>query len=87
VGERNSLRITENSRLATAAPAIVKRMINRRRPRVFRPESPFRKGSKASNIVANAVEDVDGRAPRRSKMFKEQIASSGSKLRFVPAIP
>ena len=48
-----SLRMTEKSRLATAAPAIVQRMISRSRPLVFRPESPFKKGSKASIIIAD----------------------------------
>ena len=38
-------RITLNSRLATAAAAIVQRIISRSKPRVFRPVSPFRNGS------------------------------------------
>ena len=45
------LRITLNKRLATAAAAIVQRMINRRRPLVFRPVSPFKKGSKTSTAM------------------------------------
>ena len=39
------VRMTLNNRLATAAPAIVQRMMRRKRPRVLRPVSPFRKGS------------------------------------------
>lgn len=41
-------RITLNSRLATAAAAIVNRIIRRRRPLVFRPVSPFRNGSRTA---------------------------------------
>lgn len=37
--------MTLNKRLATAAAAMVQRIINRSRPRVFRPVSPLRKGS------------------------------------------
>ena len=40
------LRITLNSRLATAAAAMVQRMMMRSMPRVFLPPSPFKKGSK-----------------------------------------
>jgi hypothetical protein len=39
------IRITENSRLATAAAAIVQRIINRRRPLVFLPVLPSKEGS------------------------------------------
>lgn len=49
------LRITLNKRLATAAAAIVQRIINRRRPRVFRPVSPFKKGSKTSTAMFDAA--------------------------------
>ena len=49
------LRITLNKRLATAAAAIVQRMINRRRPLVFRPVSPFKKGSKTSTAMLDAA--------------------------------
>lgn len=45
------LRITLNKRLATAAAAMVHRMISRRRPLVFRPVSPFKKGSKTSTGI------------------------------------
>jgi hypothetical protein len=38
-----SNRITENNLLATAAAAMVHRMINRRRPLVFLPLSPSKK--------------------------------------------
>jgi hypothetical protein len=38
------VRITENSRLATAAAAIVQRIINRRRPLVFLPVLPSKEG-------------------------------------------
>ena len=37
--------MTLKSRLATAAPAMVHNMIRRRRPLVFRPVSPLKKGS------------------------------------------
>lgn len=37
--------MTLNNRLATAAAAIVHKMISRSRPRVFRPVSPFKNGS------------------------------------------
>ena len=37
--------ITLNKRLDTAAAAMVHNMINRKRPLVFRPVSPFKKGS------------------------------------------
>lgn len=40
-----NLLITLNNRLATAAAAIVQRIISRRMPRVFRPVSPSKKGS------------------------------------------
>jgi hypothetical protein len=42
---KGNILITLKSRLATAAPAIVQRMISRRSPRVLRPVSPFKKGS------------------------------------------
>lgn len=78
---QESLRITLNKRLATAAPAIVKRMISRRSPRVLRPVLPFRKGSIASATMFDAADDMDGLLP----MFKEQIVHSGSETSFLPA--
>ena len=39
------LRITLNNRLATAAAAMVQRIMMRSMPRVLRPPSPLRKGS------------------------------------------
>ena len=42
--ESIDLLMTLKSRLATAAAAIVQRIITRRNPRVVRPLSPFRKG-------------------------------------------
>ena len=45
ISSLGDLLITLNKRLDTAAAAIVHKMINRRRPRVFRPVSPFKKGS------------------------------------------
>lgn len=47
--------MTLNRRLATAAAAIVQRMISRSRPRVFRPESPLKKGSMESAIILNSI--------------------------------
>ena len=41
-----NLRITLNKRLATAAAAMVQRMISLSKLLVLRPESPFRKGVK-----------------------------------------
>ena len=46
------IRITENSRLATAAAAIKHRIVNRRSPRVFLPVLPLKKGS---SVVADIV--------------------------------
>jgi hypothetical protein len=40
------IRITLKRRLATAAAAIVRRMMIRNRPRVLRPELPFSKTSR-----------------------------------------
>lgn len=47
--------MTLNRRLATAAAAIVQRMISRSRPRVFRPVSPLKKGSMESVIILNSI--------------------------------
>lgn len=55
VGDGEDLRITLNKRLATAAAAIVHRMINRSRPLVFRPVLPFKKGSKTSTAMSEFV--------------------------------
>lgn len=67
--------MTLNRRLATAAAAIVQRMISRSRPRVFRPVSPFKKGSMDSiainglrlevlNMVFSWIEEGDGNTTR-----------------------
>lgn len=53
-----ALLITLNRRLATAAAAMVQRMINRRRPRVFRLVSPFKKGSISG--LAMSKEELGG---------------------------
>lgn len=53
------LRMTLNKRLATAAAAIVHRMINRSRPRVFRPVSPFKKGSNAAAVIVGVAEVLE----------------------------
>ena len=47
------LLITLNRRLETAAAAMVQRIINRRRPRVFRLVSPFKKGSINAGAIFN----------------------------------
>lgn len=50
-GPKNSL-MTLNNRLATAAAAIVHKMISLSSPRVFRPVSPFKNGSiKVADIL------------------------------------
>lgn len=61
------LRITLNSRLAIAAAAIVQRIIIRRRPRVLRPLSPFRKGSNPAATIVDAVDELDGCRQGRSQ--------------------
>ena len=66
---RESLRMTLNNRLATAAPAIVVRMISRRRPRVFLPVFPFKKGSRAAATIFDAAKYVIELSPS----IKEQI--------------
>ena len=50
------LLITLNNRLETAAAAIVHRMINRRRPLVFRPVLPLKKGSIEATAMASRCE-------------------------------
>ena len=52
--EIRDLRITLNSRLATAAAAMVQRIIIRSIPRVFLPPSPFKKGSKPVVAMLNS---------------------------------
>ena len=47
--------ITENNLLATAAAAIVHRMSTRRRPRVFRPDSPSKKNLAPGMSVSTAI--------------------------------
>jgi len=44
-GDKAHLRITENRRLAIAAAAIVHKITNRRRPLVFLPVFPSKRGS------------------------------------------
>ena len=50
-----SKRITENSLLATAAAAMVHRMIRRSRPRVLRADSPLRKKSAPGGDATSAA--------------------------------
>ena len=50
--------MTLNSRLATAAAAIVKRITSRSRPRVFRPVSPLKKGSTEAGGIADGVDEA-----------------------------
>ena len=47
--------MTLNRRLATAAPAIVHRIINRSKPRVFRPVSPLKNGSIEAAVIFNKL--------------------------------
>jgi hypothetical protein len=49
--------ITENNRLETAAAAIVQRMTNRRRPRVFLPVIPLKKGSSVTAVMMVVVKE------------------------------
>jgi len=46
-----NIRITEKRRLETAAPAIRHRMVSRRRPRVFLPVLPLKKGSTVGSMA------------------------------------
>ena len=63
--------MTLNSRLATAAAAMVKRITNRSRPRVFRPVSPFKKGStEAGGIVNDGIKGIE-EDPGVSRGFSE----------------
>lgn len=57
------VRITLNKRLDTAAAAMVHNMINRKRPRVFRPVSPLRKGSIDVDAIAKDQRDEWGALP------------------------
>jgi hypothetical protein len=50
-----SNRMTENSLLATAAAALVHRMIRRSRPRVLRPDSPLKKKSAPPGDATSAA--------------------------------
>lgn len=50
-----SKRMTENSLLATAAAAMVHRMIRRSRPRVLRPDSPLKKKSAPPGDATSAA--------------------------------
>ena len=52
------IRITLNKRLDTAAAAMVQRIINRKRPRVLRPVSPFRKGSMDVDVIPKGQREV-----------------------------
>lgn len=82
-----SLRITLNSRLAIAAAAIVQRIIIRRRPRVLRPLSPFRKGSNPAATMINAVGEFDGCRQGRSQKSERTDRVCGLKLSFPPRPP
>jgi hypothetical protein len=50
-----SKRMTEKSLLATAAAAMVHRMIRRSRPRVLRPDSPLKKKSAPPGDATSAA--------------------------------
>ena len=50
-----NVRITENSRLETAAAAIVQRMTSRSSPLVFLPVLPFNKGSSVAAVMMAVV--------------------------------
>ena len=77
-----SLRITLNSRLAIAAAAIVQRIIIRRRPRVLRPVSPFRKSSNPAATIVDAVGEFDGCRQGRSQKSERTDRVCGLKLSF-----
>ena len=61
--------MTLNSRLATAAAAMVQRMMIRSIPRVFLPPSPFRKGSRP---VVDMVDRVGAAIAGRIKLSKDR---------------
>ena len=77
------LRITLNNRLATAAAAMVQRMMMRSMPRVFRPPSPFRKGSKPMVAMFGDENGLSGgrfkplRKTDQSKMHFGSCKTSG----------
>lgn len=60
-------------------------MINRRRPRVFRLVSPFKKGSIAAATIFDAADEMSGMPAKGSQRLKEQIVYSGSETSFLPA--
>ena len=59
--------MTLNSRLDTAAAAIVTRMIIRRRPRMFLPELPFRRTSTGASAIMARGEKKEGQDNNQSK--------------------
>ena len=71
--------MTLNRRLATAAAAIVHRMIKRRRPRVLRPVSPVKKGCNPAGIELDGV-DV-------ATMIDEAIAMASYGGRSISRLP
>jgi hypothetical protein len=86
---KGNVLITLNKRLATAAAAIVHRIISRSSPRVFRPVLPLKRGSmeNASAIVYDQGRSmklvVDLRNPLR--IFKRQISLRRLKIKvFTP---
>lgn len=65
--------MTLNSRLDTAAAAIVTRMIIRRRPRMFLPELPFRRTSTgASAIMARGEKKKDKTTEQRKQKYQKK---------------
>ena len=81
------LRITLNSRLAIAAAAIVQRIIIRRRPRVLRPLSPFKKGSNPAATIIDVVGEMDECRQGSPQKSERTDRVCGSKLSFPPRPP
>lgn len=82
-----ALRITLNKRLATAAAAIVHKMINRRRPLVLRPVSPFKKGSKTSTAMSDVADRFLGWHQGVPKRSKNRSCSAAQILRLLRGRP
>lgn len=68
---RRDVRITENRRLATAAPAIKQRIVNRRSPLEFLPVLPLKKGSAVLALIV--VVDVSQLSTRAGYLFCKSV--------------